>query len=223
MNFLGHFYIDRDRNNPYFAFGALVPDLIRGFSKIYNHIPRPYTSPIEYHQSIYKGIIRHMQVDEAFHNLPLFHDACAEIENIFSKNKEIELPRVFFVAHILSELLIDKQVVLQQKNIAINYYSLLKQIDYKELINFSTSIHFLDFESNFLPKFEVFIQNEYALKLAYNENVYTALYRICFDRIQYNPTEIQKEGILKCIAEADEWMKEHYQLILNQTIENLVV
>jgi hypothetical protein len=201
MNFLGHFYIDKNRNAPYFTFGALLPDLVRGFSKIYNQIEKPYITNNKNHKALYDGIIRHLHVDEVFHDLPLFHETCDQLVRMLSENKEIAMPRSFFVAHILSELLIDKHIVQEQNYVAKTYYSLLKQIDYKELINISTNIHFLDFESKYLPKFEVFIQNEYALKLVHNENVYAALYRICFERIHYFPSEKQKECILKCIAE----------------------
>jgi hypothetical protein len=54
--------MDKDIQNPYFTFGALLPDIAKGFAKTYNQMhkfPLP-TKPT--HLSIQNGIYRHMKL-----------------------------------------------------------------------------------------------------------------------------------------------------------------
>jgi hypothetical protein len=142
------------------------------------------------------GIKRHLKTDEIFHNLPSFHYACDLIDVHFKSSQIVHVPKSFFVSHILTELLIDKFIVHSDIQIAHQFYRELKVLDKSMLITYCESIHFFEFESVSLPRFNLFIQNEYALKLFHNENVYTALEKICFDRLNYMPSEFEKKEIL---------------------------
>lgn len=221
MNFLGHYYVDQHRSNPYFVYGALLPDLVRHFARIYNKMDKHYHSENSSHQQIFQGIRRHMQADTAFHDLYNFHNACDQVEVLLSANTQLAIPRPFFIAHILVELLIDKHLVTKDEQIAHNFYHSLKQLDHNELISFADSIHFFEFKSTFLPRFELFIKNEYALKIMHNENVYIALDKICFERVNFSPSNIQKSILMEIIATTDEQLSTQYETILNKTIEKL--
>lgn len=221
MNFIGHYYMDKDIQNPYFTFGALLPDIAKGFAKTYNQMhkfPLP-TKPT--HLSIQNGIYRHMKTDTVFHNLESFHQACDELEIILKSNPALQLPKTFFIAHILVELLIDKHIAINDIEVVRNFYLEMKEIDNTELISYCDSIHFFDFKSKILPRFDMFIQNEYALKLLHNENVLIALEKICFDKLDIKTSEQDKEVLIKLISDADEAMKDRHQLILDQTKEKL--
>jgi hypothetical protein len=213
--------MDKDIQNPYFTFGALLPDIAKGFSKTYNQLhkfPLP-TKPS--HLSIQNGIYRHVKTDAVFHNLESFHNACDELEIILKSNPELQLPKTFFIAHILVELLIDKQIAINEIEVVKKFYIEMNEIDNTELISYCESIHFFDFKSKILPRFDMFIQNEYALKLLHNENVLVALEKICFDKLEIKTSEQEKEVLIKLISEADNVMKKTYQLILDQTKEKL--
>ena len=213
--------MDKDMNNPYFTFGALLPDLVRGFSKIYNQIDKNYSSSIYEHQSIYLGIKRHLQTDEVFHNLPSFHEACDLVDNLFKKSKVFHLPKSFFVAHILVELLIDKHIVNNNETIAQKFYQELKVLDNNMLITYCESIHFLEFESVFLPRIDVFIKNKYAFKLNHNESIFNALNKICFERLQFKPTNLEKNEILRIIDQSEQLLNSVSNIILEQTKQKL--
>lgn len=221
MNFLGHYYVDRHEQNPYFTFGALLPDLVRGFSKIYNQLDKSYESRNLQHQAIFLGLKRHMKTDAIFHNQETFQSACNEIVAILNSEPTLDLPRTFFLAHILVELLIDKNIVAAEIEVATDFYKQLADINKIELISFCNSIQFFEFGTIYLAKFELFLRNEYALKLKDNENVYVALSRICFDRINFIPSVAQKNMILELIGRSDRYIKNCYKAILAQTIENL--
>jgi hypothetical protein len=136
-------------------------------------------------------------------------------------NPELQLPKTFFIAHILVELLIDKQIAINEIEVVKKFYIEMNEIDNTELISYCESIHFFDFKSKILPRFDMFIQNEYALKLLHNENVLVALEKICFDKLEIKTSEQEKEVLIKLISEADNVMKKTYQLILDQTKEKL--
>lgn len=119
------------------------------------------------------------------------------------------------------ELLIDKHIAINDIEVVRNFYLEMKEIDNTELISYCDSIHFFDFKSKILPRFDMFIQNEYALKLLHNENVLIALEKICFDKLDIKTSEQDKEVLIKLISDADEAMKDRHQLILDQTKEKL--
>jgi hypothetical protein len=121
----------------------------------------------------------------------------------------------------LVELLIDKHIAINDIEVVRNFYLEMKEIDNTELISYCDSIHFFDFKSKILPRFDMFIQNEYALKLLHNENVLIALEKICFDKLDIKTSEQDKEVLIKLISDADEAMKDRHQLILDQTKEKL--
>lgn len=223
MNFLGHYFVDATLDNPYYTLGTTLPDIIRGFSKQYRIIKTKNINGISPHfNEIKTGIQRHYQVDEVFHELDLFQDACYKIESIFTHKYRLEVPRMFFIAHILCEFLIDKYIVINYPNIADRYYKLMNSIVKENVIHFFT-IHDIDIENmNFSIIFDRFIKNEYAKKLMYNENVFLALSNVGFTHVNFNASELQKKLIINAIEDSDAILYEMYPKILKNVNEKLI-
>ncbi len=139
MNFISHFYLDRHRSDePPFLLGIITPDLVGIFDrsiKLKQHtLPQISLEQVRLHDLLfYKGVRRHFEADAVFHSCRFFvreTEGLAQIlRNAFP---ESALPRSYFLAHILVELLLDKILIQQDPEILPEFYGQLQQIDYQE-------------------------------------------------------------------------------------------
>ena len=136
MYFLSHFFVDRNRNDPYFAVGTLIPDLATGFTKTYNSKIRNKSFDIKGNEAaIHQGILRHFELDKIFHTSPLFLHHCekAKQQLIYSQLNRDRL-RLSVIAHLGVEMLLDHWLILNFEGIVTSYYKLLQQVDV-EILN----------------------------------------------------------------------------------------
>lgn len=128
MNFVAHFFLDRDNESPHFAIGAATPDLL----SIYNPELRIKQAQIPAIESmeldaagmdLLAGIERHFEADRIFHSSPLFARETGEISRALSAQfADGEVPRKYFIAHVLLELVLDKVLIEQFPNLLDQYY-----------------------------------------------------------------------------------------------------
>ncbi|MCH8330913.1 MAG: hypothetical protein IH946_05970 [Bacteroidetes bacterium] len=162
MNFLSHFYIDHDNEDPYFTTGAILPDL----AKIYNNTWR-LKDPLEEFDhdnllQIHKGVNRHYAIDAKFHNTGFFKENSDLILNRLKSEQFEGIEKYkYFLAHILLELLMDRLLVIENKAIGDKFYSLLKDTDQKFLSMYLKNFTFVYESGEFLSFFNRFIISEY--------------------------------------------------------------
>jgi hypothetical protein len=131
MHFLSHYYVDRQRNNPLFVLGALVPDIVPHFTKTYNHKIR-YTEwdlqePL---LSLHQGVLRHYELDAAFHSSLVFKESCAfATECMLQEGLDREKYRFWFLAHIVTEVMLDRQLIIENPGLVDEYYEMLRNVD----------------------------------------------------------------------------------------------
>ncbi|MFK7922157.1 MAG: hypothetical protein AB8H47_09380 [Bacteroidia bacterium] len=139
MNFLSHFYLDRDISNPYFTVGASTPDLVSIFNRRVrlkaNRMPDIKSGAVSPEQvAFYNGIHQHFEVDRIFHTSDFFHTETQLISkrltDIFGAER---ISRGFFVAHILLELLLDKILLEHDPSLADTYYRHLEEVGIKQV------------------------------------------------------------------------------------------
>lgn len=131
MHFLSHYYMDRGRNNPLFVLGALIPDIAPGFTKTYNSKIRNKAWDLdEPAASIHRGILRHYELDAAFHSSTVFRDCCVGAGiSMAEAGLDREKYRFWFLGHIVTEVLLDRQLILLNPGLVDEYYNVLSSVD----------------------------------------------------------------------------------------------
>lgn len=128
MNFISHFYFDRHVPDSLFAVGVSTPDLL----SIYNRSIRLHDRRIQHlttiagtpeQQQFLHGVLRHFDGDKVFHSSKFFeeetHHLSAVLRQAFG---EAQIPRSFFVSHVLLELIIDKVLIADSAELLNQYY-----------------------------------------------------------------------------------------------------
>lgn len=195
MNFLAHFFFDGRLNAPYFNMGLVLPDLMgiseRGW-KIH-HLPKDDNLSPET-KALKEGIEHHHQMDHFFHNSHFFRDSTEQIKTRFRQNS-LDFPdhRLFFVAHIFLELMMDRIIVKADAQTAHHFYQELSQVRYSKLTAFFEEASVK--ANNHFPKFlGRFLEYRYALNYPDDQSLVYSLNRI-FERVGHPGFE--GAGILK--------------------------
>lgn len=215
MNFLAHYYILPNKQNTQLVFGNLLPDMYRGFSKIYNQ-------ELKQHQGfllsdIGKGVQYHLKTDAFFHKHILFKDSCKTIETCMQKH-HLTHHLYPFTAHILFELLIDQHLIVNHKHLVDDFYNhfstenqhLIKQ-------NLADFLKIIEIEKIFI-NFKSFIGNKYALYLVKDEGIVQSLQAIIGNRIG---VKFDDKLWLPCIEECKAQCVFNIDAIINITRQEL--
>jgi acyl carrier protein phosphodiesterase len=188
MNFLSHFYFEKDSHDENMVMGVVLPDLVKNAQKDGNLYPLKDRQRFEEDPnqlSILKGWERHIQVDAIFHSSVFFKLHTNALKQILLPVFENSPVKPFFLAHIGLELLLD-HLLITDGIVNINaFYEHLAKADQESLDAFlqncavaDTTIFF-----NFLNNF---VSGKYLLSYQKIENISYALNRICM-RLWDNP------------------------------------
>ncbi len=135
MNFVSHYFLDQARSSSsHFFFGVITPDLVGVFDRRIKLKPHSLP-PIEADHvsmgelSFYKGVLRHFEVDAVFHTSVFFNRETKLLqEELREYFDEETLPRSYFIAHILLELLLDKVLIEAHPEVLPTFYQHLLNI-----------------------------------------------------------------------------------------------
>lgn len=126
MNFLSHYYFDRDVTNCYHILGIVLPDLLKNADKTLVLHPEKLHASNDAVNSIVTGWNRHLEVDRYFHSSEFF------IEHSHELKKQL-LPAVvgspvkpFFLGHIALELILDNLLITTHKITVHSFYEHLQ-------------------------------------------------------------------------------------------------
>ncbi|MEM6801720.1 MAG: hypothetical protein AAF696_09990 [Bacteroidota bacterium] len=128
MNFLSHYYLDRDLDNSWFFLGVSTPDLVSIFNRNVrlkkNKMPLiRETENTEAEISFYNGCLRHIEVDGIFHSSEFFREETQRISKILTDAYlPEEISRAFFVAHVAFELILDKILIQETPGLVESFY-----------------------------------------------------------------------------------------------------
>jgi hypothetical protein len=188
MNFLSHYYFERNNPDHFMVMGVVLPDLVKNAHKDWNLHPQKHPEIYKgnaAHASILRGWQKHILVDNNFHSSEFFKTETAHLKKLILPAVTAGPVKPFFLAHIGLELLLD-HLLLHADIINIDtFYLQLQKSHNLELLSF------LDFSN--LPdpgafnKFlDEFIKSRYLFSYQKVENISYALNRICM-RLWNNP------------------------------------
>lgn len=136
MNYLSHFIVDRKEGEHYFNTALILPDIAKRWVKTFHHPDSSILFSTNQH-SLLSGCLRHYQRDKQFHASSFFeHYQYVTNELLKSIPFTGTVHRKWFIAHILTELLIDRAFVKQFPHLVDAFYDSLCAIDDKELVGF---------------------------------------------------------------------------------------
>ena len=181
MNFLSHYYFEKQNQDEYMVIGTVLPDLIKNAHKDWNFYPQKNEELFKGSdslQSILTGWKRHLEVDLLFHSSEFFNIQTAKLKQLLLPILDDSPVRPSFLAHIGVELLLDHLLIMNGK-IDINpFYDHLNKVNDSDLQRFLEKCG-CEEPDKFFRFFNSFRSSKYLLSYQKLENISYALQRIC--------------------------------------------
>jgi hypothetical protein len=184
MNFLAHYFLDRNHPSSEFVVGAATPDLL----SIYNSNLRIKAGQVDHLNTearangdpqFLAGLARHFHADRVFHSSPLFATETQEFSALLERTYQGQnVPRKYFISHIMLELLLDKVLIRHDTTLLDDYYRHFESLAPFHAIRKDTEIvsgHPLPNYESFLAKF---VENKYLYHYTNNDHLIYILRRL---------------------------------------------
>jgi hypothetical protein len=146
MNFLSHYYLHYDLNDPFFTVGLTAPDLISlmgNHSRVTEKFILNYPDPDPKALSFLAGMLIHIEIDQFFHRSDFFKKYTDVYQDEYQLFCGEILPH--HLSHILLEIMIDRILLLNDHSLADGFYHLFRHFQFEDLIPiFSHLNHFDD-------------------------------------------------------------------------------
>ena len=215
MNFLSHFYFDRDTADCYFLLGTVLPDLLKNADKSIIMHPEKLHHYDGTVNSIIAGWRKHLAVDRHFHSSEFFLTHSHDLKLALLPAVIGSPVKPFFLGHIALELILDNLLLTTGKITADGFYDHLRSCKESSIDEF---LHFngLRDTSIFLNFFGKFKKDKYLETYADTAHVAYALKRICM-RIWTDPFTTEQEAKLNEVVIAyRELIYPDFMMIFNQ-------
>ena len=177
MNYLSHFIIDHSPHEHYYNVALILPDISKSWIKTFKSPPPSPTFSL-YQKQLLNGSLKHYESDTLFHSSAFF-ERYQFIINEFLKTVTFssDVNRKWFIAHILTELLIDRQFVKNNVYYVDQFYKSLHSIENSELSSFLNFYGMPD-TTDFFKFFDHFRNVKYIYYYADNNKFIYSLNRI---------------------------------------------
>jgi hypothetical protein len=185
MNFLSHYYFDRDVTDCYFILGTVLPDLLKNADKTIVLHPEKLQHQNLHVNAIVKGWNKHLDVDRYFHSSDFFSTHSHQLKKLLAPVIEGSPVKPFFLGHIAVELIIDNLLLTTGKVTVDDFYAHLKGCDNTIIEEFLTSAGLKD-STRFFRFYEGFKRDGYLHTYSETQQIAYALKRICM-RVWENP------------------------------------
>jgi hypothetical protein len=178
MNFLSHFYFDRDTDNCYHILGTVLPDLLKNADKMIILHPEKLSHSDPNIASIINGWKKHLEVDRYFHSSGFFHTHSHKLKLQLIPAIDGSPVKPFFLGHIALELILDNLLLTTQKITVDGFYKHLEGCEDKVINEFLTFAGLQD-ATVFFRFYNDFKKNKYLYSYAETREIAYALKRIC--------------------------------------------
>jgi hypothetical protein len=189
MNFFSHYYIDKEKLDPYFLFGTLLPELMPHFNQYLRKAVFGSNMAVADAAfiKIFEGIKRHYEVDKLFHNHDFFRQHTTFIKETILANPQLQPIhyRTFFFAHIALELMIDRLVINAENTEPEKFYQFLNSVDMGIIGAYFTFIGKNEMFPNFLKTYERHIRMRF-LYYYHNNEKFTQALLMLYSKINTN-------------------------------------
>jgi hypothetical protein len=191
MNFLSHYYFDRDTTDSYFTLGIVLPDLLKNADKTIVLHPEHLVHTNPEVNSIIGGWNKHLLVDKYFHSANFFLTHSHNLKSVLTSVITGSPVKPFFLGHIAIELMLDNLLITTNEINVSEFYDHLDKCEddiIREFLNFA-GVKRPDVFFKFHNEFK---RSRYLNTYVNIEQITYALKRICM-RIWPNPFTPQQE------------------------------
>jgi len=200
MNFLSHYYFDRESNpktNGYHTLGTVLPDLLKNADKTIIIHPEKLSHPDPRISAVITGWKKHLEVDRYFHSSEYFITHSSQLRQLLAPAIAGSPVKSFFLGHITLELILDNLLLTTNQVKADDFYEHLANCSHEVIDNF---LHFsgLSETSQFFRFYESFTRNRYLHTYTDTQQIAYALRRICM-RVWADPFTTEQEGRMNAI------------------------
>jgi hypothetical protein len=218
MNFLSHFYFERQNPNDYIVMGVVLPDLIKNADKDWNLNPQKddylYHDVAEY-AAILEGWKRHLELDKIFHSSAFFKEQTGILKQLILPGIQSGPVKPFFLAHIGLELILDHLLLTQHVVDTTKFYTQLQGAHTDSLAGFLRLARLPD-PVRFNKFLDSFISSAYLFSYDKVENITYSLNRICM-RLWDNPfTEAQLKLITFGLEQFKQQLENNYRYLFDE-------
>jgi acyl carrier protein phosphodiesterase len=221
MNFLSHFYFDRNCNDAYQVLGAVMPDLLRNADKEAQvKIERlaPQSNPAIC--SLILGWEKHLEIDRHFHSSVFFKHHAHQLKLLLTPAIAGSTVKPFFLGHIALELILDNLLLTTNTVFADDFYDHLKNAKEENIRTF------LELNSvnpqKFLSFYTVFINEKYLYSYIQLNSVVYALKGVC-QRIWKDPfTKHQQEAVIEVVKHYSNLLRKDFMQIFDEMDTSLM-
>jgi acyl carrier protein phosphodiesterase len=218
MNFLSHFYFERENINDYVVMGVVLPDLIKNADKSWNLNPQKdeylYRDVPEYN-ALLRGWKRHLEVDRLFHSSEFFKTQTAILKQMILPAVQTGPVKAFFLAHIGLELILDHLLLTQNIVDTDNFYRQLRAAHSEPLNGFLRLARLPD-KHRFNKFMDDFISSRYLFSYDKIGNITYSLNRICM-RLWSSPfTEAQLDILTLKLEEFKHQLENNFLAIFEE-------
>jgi hypothetical protein len=198
MNFLSHFYFDRETTDCYLVLGTVMPDLLKNADKNEIIHPEKLTHADSSINSMIIGWKKHLEVDRYFHSSQFFLTHSHELKKLLLPAIQGSPVKPFFLGHIALELILDNLLLTTGKITAEGFYDHLEGCE-GTVVNEFLTFSGVKNTAIFFKFYNEFKKSQYLYSYADTKEIAYALKRICM-RVWDNPftpeNEAQMNGVL---------------------------
>ncbi|RZA03569.1 MAG: hypothetical protein EOP47_02465 [Sphingobacteriaceae bacterium] len=191
MNFLSHYYFDRNGNNSYHILGTVLPDLLKNADKTIVLHPEKLIHTNPDINAIVTGWNKHLAVDRHFHSSDFFLHHSHELKVLLAPVIKGSPVKPFFLGHIGVELILDNLLLTTQKLSVDSFYYHLAACNNEVIAEFLANAELTD-DIRFFKFFAGFKSSAYLHTYAETLQVAYALKRICM-RVWSDPFTAEQE------------------------------
>jgi len=218
MNFLSHYYFDRNVTDCYHILGIVLPDLLKNADKTIVLHPEKLHHQYQSVNTIIKGWNKHLEVDRYFHSSEFFVTHSHQLKKVLAPVIEGSPVKPFFLGHIGLELILDNLLITTNEITVHNFYEHMSECDDGIIQEFLTFAGLAD-TTKFFRFFNGFKKDGYLHTYSETPKIAYALKRICM-RIWKDPfTEEQESNMNEVVVEYREQLYNNFMSIFNE-IEN---
>ena len=215
MNFLSHYYFDRNVTNCYHILGTVLPDLLKNADKTIILHPEKLHHSNESVNSIIKGWNKHLEVDRYFHSSEYFFTYSHQLKHLLAPAIEGSPVKPFFLGHVALELILDNLLITTNKITVDDFYDHLSGCDDEVIQEFLTFAELKD-SSKFFRFFNRFKADGYLHTYSETPKIAYALKRICM-RVWKDPfTEEHEEAMNEILVNYREYLYDGFMSIFDE-------
>ena len=194
MNFLSHFYFDRETDNCYHVLGTVMPDLLKNADKTIIIHPEKLKHPNVEVNSIIQGWNKHLDVDRYFHSSEFFITHSHQLKKLLLPAIKGSPVKPFFLGHIALELILDNLLLTTKTVTADGFYDHLNGCKQAVVDEFLLAAGLKD-TTVFFKFYEDFKKSRYLYSYSQTKEIAYALKRICM-RVWKDPFTPQNEALM---------------------------